>query len=173
MGKSVKDFLTFVGHTDAIWTLAVSRDDSFVVSASKDDMLKVWDPDSGECLQTLLGHSSWVSCVSIATDCRTIISASNDKNLKLWNRTGSGYDIKLPISSDHLIHHVTQPECVAMTTDGKWALSGSKNDALKIWKIKSTKLVKSLKCSVACVVTAHASPLAITGSHDGLVQVRV
>ena len=146
-------------------------DDSFVVSASKDDMLRVWDPDTGDCLQTLLGHSSWVSCVAIATDCQTIISGSNDKNLKLWNQSGSSYGTKLPVPSDHVIHHGTQPECVAITTGGKWGLTGAKNDALKIWDIKSARVEKSIKCSVACIVTAHASPLAITGSHDGLVQV--
>ena len=32
---------TLKGHTDAIWDVAVATDDSFVVSASKDDMLKV------------------------------------------------------------------------------------------------------------------------------------
>ena len=136
-------------------------------------MLKVWDPDCGECLQTLLGHSSWVSSVAIAKNCQTIISVSNDKNLKLWSRTGSDHDVQLPVPSDHIIHHQTQPECVAMTADGKWALSGSKNDTLKIWRIKSTKVVKNLKCSVSCVVTLHVSPLAITGSHEGMVQVSI
>lgn len=33
--------LTLKGHTDLIWRLAVASDDSFIVSASKDDMLKV------------------------------------------------------------------------------------------------------------------------------------
>ena len=33
--------LILKGHTDTIWSLAVARDDSFIVSASKDDMLKV------------------------------------------------------------------------------------------------------------------------------------
>ena len=33
--------LTLKGHTDLIWRVAVASDDSFIVSASKDDMLKV------------------------------------------------------------------------------------------------------------------------------------
>ena len=33
--------LTLKGHTDLIWRVAVAFDDSFIVSASKDDMLKV------------------------------------------------------------------------------------------------------------------------------------
>ena len=33
--------VTLKGHTDLIWRLAVASDDSFIVSASKDDMLKV------------------------------------------------------------------------------------------------------------------------------------
>lgn len=33
--------VTLKGHTDLIWQLAVASNDSFIVSASKDDMLKV------------------------------------------------------------------------------------------------------------------------------------
>ena len=33
--------VTLKGHTDLIWRVAVASDDSFAVSASKDDMLKV------------------------------------------------------------------------------------------------------------------------------------
>lgn len=33
--------VTLKGHTDLIWRLAVASDDRFIVSASKDDMLKV------------------------------------------------------------------------------------------------------------------------------------
>ena len=33
--------MTLKGHTDLIWRVAVASDDSFIVSASKDDMLKV------------------------------------------------------------------------------------------------------------------------------------
>lgn len=33
--------VTLKGHTDLIWRLAVASDDSFIASASKDDMLKV------------------------------------------------------------------------------------------------------------------------------------
>ena len=33
--------VTLKGHTDLIWRVAVASDDGFVVSASKDDMLKV------------------------------------------------------------------------------------------------------------------------------------
>ena len=37
--------VTLKGHTDLIWRVVVSTDDNFVVSASKDDMLKVSLPN--------------------------------------------------------------------------------------------------------------------------------
>lgn len=34
---------TLVGHTDAVWDLALLRDDSLLVSGGSDGMVKVWD----------------------------------------------------------------------------------------------------------------------------------
>ena len=38
---SLQCCVTLKGHTDLIWRVAVASDDGFIVSASKDDMLKV------------------------------------------------------------------------------------------------------------------------------------
>ena len=40
---SLQCCVTLKGHTDLIWRVAVASNDGFIVSASKDDMLKVSD----------------------------------------------------------------------------------------------------------------------------------
>ena len=55
--------------------------DSYLYSGGS---LKVWDPTTGQCLQTLDGHTSFICCVSAFPDGR-VISGSSDGIIKLWN----------------------------------------------------------------------------------------
>ena len=56
-----------------------------MVSASWDNMLKVWDLESGAELRTLQGHTAFVSCVALLPDGKRAISGSWDSTLKIWD----------------------------------------------------------------------------------------
>ena len=58
--------------------------DGRVVSGSYDSSLRVWDPSTGQCLQSLKGHSNRVSCVAVLPDGR-VVSGSDDGTIKKWN----------------------------------------------------------------------------------------
>jgi WD40 repeat protein len=62
----------------------VAPDGSFIVSASQDISLRMWDPDSGHAVRTLEGHSDGVSGCAVAPDGSFIVSASHDRWLRLW-----------------------------------------------------------------------------------------
>ena len=55
--------LTLQGHTAGVNGCAVSPDGAFIVSASGDNTLKVWDARSGEARLTLQGHT--VGCMAV------------------------------------------------------------------------------------------------------------
>jgi WD domain, G-beta repeat len=81
---------TLQGHTDWVNSCAVNPDGTWIVSASNDKTLKVWDAQSGtECL-TFKGHTHWVRGCAVSPDGAWIVSASTDNTLRLWNvRNGS------------------------------------------------------------------------------------
>lgn len=58
-----------------------------IVTGGLDNTLKVWDVESGECLNTLFGHVQGVW--SLAFDKLRIVSGSLDKTIKVWD-TESG-----------------------------------------------------------------------------------
>jgi WD40 repeat protein len=55
------------------------------VSASDDMTVKIWDVNSGECLQTLKGHNGRVNSVAFLHDLTRLVSASSDKTVKIWD----------------------------------------------------------------------------------------
>jgi len=44
---------TLEGHSDSVRSVAFSHDSTRLASASDDNMVKIWDASSGDCLQTL------------------------------------------------------------------------------------------------------------------------
>jgi WD40 repeat protein len=64
---------------------AISPTGDFIVSASVDHTLKVWDTRTGVERLTLIGHSSAVSGCAVSPTGNFIISASADQTLKVWD----------------------------------------------------------------------------------------
>jgi WD40 repeat protein len=73
------------GHTDDVTATEWSPDGSKIVSSSLDKTVRVWDANTGECLQILSGHLAAVNDVCWSPDGTQIVSASSDKTLRLWD----------------------------------------------------------------------------------------
>ena len=75
---------TLRGHTKAVTCCAVSPDGQWIVSASNDCTLKVWDAATGAERLILRGHTDIVTGCAVSPDRLWIVSASADKTLKVW-----------------------------------------------------------------------------------------
>ncbi|XP_060080041.1 uncharacterized protein LOC132559439 isoform X2 [Ylistrum balloti] len=79
-------------HSSEIKALAISEDNRYLVSASTDCTLKVWDMTSERQVNTLSGHGDEVWCVAISPDNEIVVSGSRDCSIRLW-RLKSGSEI--------------------------------------------------------------------------------
>jgi WD40 repeat protein len=78
-----KPIQRMVGHTDYINEIKALSDGS-LISASRDDTLRVWNTFSGVCFLVLNGHEGAVfGIVEIAP--LLIITGGSDKTLRLWD----------------------------------------------------------------------------------------
>ena len=48
---------TLKGHSDYVRSVSFSPDGASIVSGSRDNTVKVWSVESGECVTTFEGHS--------------------------------------------------------------------------------------------------------------------
>jgi WD40 repeat protein len=73
------------GHTDTIWALAFSPDDTLLASSSSDCTIRLWDMATCKCAGTLEGHTDQVHSISISSDGKYLVSSGNDNTIRIWN----------------------------------------------------------------------------------------
>jgi hypothetical protein len=120
---------TLSGHKGPVNGCAISPDGSFIVSASGDYTLKVWDATTGAQRLTLSGHTAWVAGCAISPDGKFIVSASEDNTLKVWDATTGAQ--RLTLSG-----HTSEVTGCAISPDGSFIVSAAL-ETLKVWDAKT------------------------------------
>lgn len=75
---------TLRGHFDSVMTTAW-RDDHLLATASLDQVVTLWDVESGKPTKSLTGHSRGVTALAFLSDGATLVSAGVDESLRVWN----------------------------------------------------------------------------------------
>jgi WD40 repeat protein len=157
---------TLEGHSEPVTSVAVTPDSKWVVSASWDHTLKVWDLVIGRALRTLEGHSADVSGVVVTPDGQHAVSASGDKTLKVWD-LATGRELRT------LEGHSKSVLGVAVTPDGRRAVSASADKTLKIWDLETGCALRTLKGHSQYVSGVAVTPdgrRAVSASYDNTLK---
>lgn len=111
------------GHTGMITNVSISADGSRAISGSLDNTLRVWDLESGECLQIIEGQIVSGSAMTMTPDGQRIVYGSPDGTLRLW-------DIESSQCLRAIEGHIDPINIVTITPNGRWAISGHLNGSL-------------------------------------------
>lgn len=142
---------TLTGHSDSVWSVALSSNGKTLASGSEDKTIKVWDFPSGKLRHTLIGHTDTVRSLAISGDGKTLASSSGDRTIALWNlQTG-----KLIRT---LTGHQNTVWSVAISNDGKTLVSGSQDDTIKVWNLHTGQLRRILYGHSGQVFSVALSP---------------
>lgn len=119
---------TLPGHSDAVNCVCVNLDHPkfpLLATGSNDNLIKLWNLDTYECVNTLVGHSGWVWAIQL--DNVKLVSASADKTLKIW-QLNTGRCIRT------LQGHRDQVTCLNFSyTPNPILISGSADWTIRLW----------------------------------------
>jgi WD40 repeat protein len=72
-------------HDDKIHCLAANQEFTRIVTGSDDASVKLWNPETGECLAELPAFNSKVRCVAFSPDGKRFAAGSLDGEIKVWD----------------------------------------------------------------------------------------
>ncbi|KST69438.1 NACHT and WD40 repeat domain-containing protein [Mastigocoleus testarum] len=160
--KLLNCLLTFDGHTEAIYSVYLSRDDKLAISGSADKTIKFWNVQTGNCIKTFEGHTNTVSSVVLSHDNSFVISGSFDKTLKIW-------DVETGECLSTLDEHQDAVRSVALSPDDGFALSGSFDCSLKLWDIATGECLRTFAehtAQIRSVCFSSDGKFALSGAFD-------
>jgi platelet-activating factor acetylhydrolase IB subunit alpha len=102
----------------------------YIISASRDKTIKIWDVFASSCIYTLNGHDNWVRAISIHPNGKYLISCSDDKSIRFWDLKTARCAKKIQDAHERFV--------VSLAIGIKFPLmaSGSNDQVIKIWDCK-------------------------------------
>lgn len=78
-------------HEKNILALALSSDGKYLASGGCDKLVRVWDAEKNELLESFKGHRDTISSLAFRLRSHSLFSGSLDRSIKHWNLTEMGY----------------------------------------------------------------------------------
>jgi WD40 repeat protein/serine/threonine protein kinase len=173
----------FAGHTDAVVSVAFSRDGKRLLSASFDKTARLWDVESGKELKSFLGHSWWVWSAAFSPDEERVVTASQDGSAIIW-RTETGARIA------QFLEHRGPLYSAAFSPEGDRVVTGGYDKRVLVWRPADVRPFDFRKLAeggaresvphrafeghgapVRSVSFSRDGALIVSGSHDNTVRV--
>jgi WD40 repeat protein len=130
-----------------------------VASGGSDRSLRLWDLESGECLQTLQGHSAFVSGVAWHPSGKRIVTSSADGTLRVW-------DLDQERCVQVLEGHRGPVRDLAITQDGRIALSAGQDGSIGVWDLVEGAHIRFLRGHSGAITSVALFGEMVAGGGD-------
>lgn len=125
------------GHSDSVDDVAFSPNSKLLASAGFDNLIKIWDVETGGLVNTLIGHDDWVVSVKFSPDGRLLASGSQDRSIHIW-------DVKTGELLRRLSEHGQSVTSVDFHPDGEVLVSSGQDRAIIYWEVSTGALLEKI-----------------------------
>lgn len=134
------------GHKDWINSVAISPNGQFVITASRDRTVKIWDLGSGKEVKSLAKHPTNVRAAVFSPDGKVAVTTTGewDKKAKKWEGEIKFWDVSAGKLLRSVKGHGDAIESVAFSLDGKKLATGGDDNIAIIWDVASGKALQTL-----------------------------
>jgi len=154
------------GHTGGVVMAVFSKSKKFIVSASEDKTIRIWNLATG--LQThLLEAECKFLCVSISGDDELVVSGDDQGLIRVWS-----------LESQKVISvlegHTGWVLSVAISSSKEFIVSGSADRTVRVWNLNSGEHIKKLEGHMDytyCVAISSNDKFIVSGGFDNTVRV--
>lgn len=190
---------TLLGHLDYIRTVYFHHENPWIVSASDDQTIRIWNWQSRTCIAVLTGHNHYVMCANFHPTDDLVVSASLDQTVRVWDTSGlrkknlegggrseaenvvARVNSDLFGGSDAVVKYVLEGHDRGVN----WAsfhptlpliISGADDRQVKLWRMNETKAwemdtMRGHTNNVSCVLFHPRHDLVISNSEDRSIRV--
>lgn len=135
------------GHTKTVSSLCVSPNGDYVLSASADSTIRIWDINTGKCVEMLKGL--WA--VAMSPDGKYFASLSNDNSFCVWEFSTSQYVYRDAIDNEDIF------ETILFSPDNT-LVTASSLGFIDFWNVTKKKHVRRVKDHEGTVYSVAFSP---------------
>lgn len=138
-----------------------------IITGGMDGFVKLWDPATLRCVQTLAGHGGAVNALALSRDGKHLLSGSADHTLILWELT-KGTQVR------SFTGHTDRVLWVSFLADGKRVASITENGETLLWNLTSGAALLRIKGPGERLRSATISAdgkYAIYGTEEGPIKI--
>ncbi|MBS0260849.1 MAG: protein kinase [Planctomycetes bacterium] len=111
-------------------TANFSPDGQFVVTASWDNVARIWNAETGVDVRKLEGHTGRINSANYSPDGQFIVTASDDKTVMVW-KAATGERML------HLQGHTDRVRSAVFSPDGQVILTASNDGTARLWSAEA------------------------------------
>jgi WD40 repeat protein len=151
----------FSASDDIIFGMDFTPDGRKLITASEDQLARIWDSVTGAQLGQI-DHGSSLSAVSVSPDGSRLVTAGADAVARVWDMASGRQIMALRGHAESIRAGSLHPGgviSVAFTPDGQWIITGGADGTVRLWNAANGKVMS--------VLSEHTNEVYIAPGPDG------